>query len=153
MTLSSEVQARVSSQKLIELTNQDDRTATTIDTTILDAAIADAGAEFTDETNLNFDDSNARHIRVGIIGVLAYLESYVNMQTQAYKDLRQQFERAMAKIAVSLGAEKRLLPSSKNTTTPSTPRVGQKPEQDRTRWDSIVPNMPGGGGAENDFTI
>tara|TARA_R110000824_G_scaffold26620_2_gene91277 strand:+ start:275 stop:736 length:462 start_codon:yes stop_codon:yes gene_type:complete len=153
MTLSSEVQLRISSKKLIELTNQDNLSATTLNTTVLNAAIADSKAEITDETNLVFDDTKAQHIRVGVIGVQAYLQSYTNSQTTAYESLRREFERAMVKLGKNLGAEKRLSPSSNNTTTPSTPLVGMRPEQDRTRWEAIVPRMPGGADQYDDGTI
>ena len=153
MTLQAAVQARLSTQKLVQLTNQDNLSATAINTTVLDAAVADAQAEFTDETNLTFDITDNRHLRVGVLGVQAYLESYVNSQSQAYQELRREFERGLAKIAVSLGAERRLLPSSNNTTSPSVPRSGLKPEQDRTRWDDFVPRQPGGSDEFDDGII
>lgn len=74
--LTAAVQARVPADRLVQLTNKNDRTATTIDTTILATAADDAVAEFEIKAGRTFDDTDARHIRLVVPGVVAFLRSY-----------------------------------------------------------------------------
>jgi hypothetical protein len=62
MTLATVVTARVSAQRLVNLTNPDLPAPTTLDSTRLAAACADAAAEFEVYTGDVFDEADARHI-------------------------------------------------------------------------------------------
>lgn len=78
MTLASEVQARhggATSQRLIQLTN-DDSTATTINTTVLNAAAVDAQGLFEDISGITLDITQKNHLYVAINATIMFLEEY-----------------------------------------------------------------------------
>ena len=140
MTLSANVQGRISSQLLIELTNQSDVAATTLNTTVLDYAIADAQGEFLTFVGKAYDDSEATHVPVGVDGVMYYLNKYTGATTEHLDTLRTRFFRGMSALATTQGAERRLTPQSTSTNTPSTETSGRRPDHDRDRWADFVPD-------------
>ena len=142
MALSDEVTGRYPSSLLIELTNQGDTTASTINTTVLDYAAADAAGEFTVETGLTFDVSKAAHVACCTAGTLFYLYSYSGIETATAQKERQRFERFMAKIDSTSGAGKRIHPSTTSTLSPTKERVGAKPDMERSRFSQMTPRMP-----------
>ena len=150
MTLQTNVTTRISAALLIELTNQGDRTATTINTTVLDAAVADAQAEFLDEVGLAYDDTVAQHVRAGVMGVQYYLQSYLAIESEAFGRLRDRWQRTLGQLGRSLGANRRIMPQTSAVTLPSTPVNNALPTQDKTRWRDYVPNMPGGSQEQDD---
>jgi len=76
MALSDDVTSRISSQRLIELTNDGDPTATTIDTTILGLASTDVAAEFELLSSEVYDNSNPVHLAIAVDAVMAKLYQY-----------------------------------------------------------------------------
>lgn len=76
MSLVSNVTARYSSQRLVELTNADDQAATTVDSTVLGLAGTDVEADFAAH-GITYDDSDARHVAVGVEGVIARLTEWM----------------------------------------------------------------------------
>lgn len=76
MALADEVTARYSDQELIELTNPEDGTATTINTTLLGYAVTDVQAEFEIRQIGEYDASDAKHVTVAVEGVLARLKTF-----------------------------------------------------------------------------
>ena len=72
-TLGTAVQARVRTQLLIEMTQVDSVTATSVDTTKLELACTDISAEFSTYAMETFDATNARHLTLGVSGVVALL--------------------------------------------------------------------------------
>jgi len=139
VSLSSEVQARIPASTLRELTNQGSTGVVAINTTVLDAAAADAAAEFELEVGLTFDATDARHVAAGVQGVLYYLHLCAGPPKRELADaLRERWERAMAKLATTLGGEARLLPRSGSTLDPTQERSGARPDHDRARWRDYV---------------
>lgn len=74
--LSSAVEARYGAKYLYNMTNPDDSTATTVNSTIMDAASADVIGAFQMETGVAFAADNSTHMYIAIEGVAARLESY-----------------------------------------------------------------------------
>ncbi len=144
MTLATEVTARVAAPLLIELTNQGSTTATTIDTTLLGYAATDAEQEFLAETGLTYDTTNAMHVAACVVGVLYYLHSYTGIQSERQEAMRTRWQGWLAKVALALGGERRIMPKTSSVKKPSTPVTDALPDNDRTRWRNYVPNMPSG---------
>lgn len=74
MSLQTVVEARVSAQKLVNLTNPDLPAPTTLDSTRLAAACSDAAGEFEVYTGVEFDETDPRHIAPAIDLVVLLLE-------------------------------------------------------------------------------
>lgn len=137
-TLSAEVQTRISSKKLVHLTNQDDTTATSVNSTVLDAAATDAAAEFYETVGVALDTSDAAHVAAGVDGVLHYLHAYQGLETDNAQKIRQRWERWLERLARTQGAERRITPDSDSLYERSTVRSGTRPEEDRARWRDFV---------------
>jgi len=145
MTLRAAVELRVSEELLTSLTRQDQRgTGLAPDTDVLDAACADAIAEFAIETALTFDSSNSQHVWAGVKGALYYLHVYSATQKEVLSRLRTDWENALNKIARSLGAERRIMPRSSSVAQPSQRQSGFMPDDDRVRWNDMSPRPPRG---------
>lgn len=142
MSLNTNVTGRVSDQLLIELTNQGDISATSVKTSVLDFAVADAQGEFLTQVGKAYDDSDSSHVPVGVDGVMYYLTTYTGQVTAKLDTLRTRFFRGMGALATTQGAERRVLPQTTSTAEPSTERSGRRPDHDRERWGGFVPNAP-----------
>ena len=75
MSLSTEVQARVATQLLVELTNPNDNTASSIDTTLLGKAVDDVEGDFL-SYGITIDVTNKAHVVVAVDGALYRLMAY-----------------------------------------------------------------------------
>ncbi len=150
MALSDEVKTRVGASLLIQLTNQNTPGAGTIDDTVLDAAAADAEAEFSIETGVAYDNSIASHVMAGVKGTLFYLHEYTEASSTAQERRKTRWFQLLSKIAGTVGGERRILPDSNSPLEPSVQRDNTRPDFDRTRWDDVVPNMPPGSDQEDD---
>jgi hypothetical protein len=145
VTFATEVTTRVSDQLLVELTNQgDDNSSTTVDATVLAAAVADAEAVFLDEVGVVADDTNARHVQAMIVGVVHELHAYTFRKTPRANEIRQEWERSLIRLARTLGNDRRVMPQTSSPLTPSTESSTAQPDQDRTRWRGFVIDAPGG---------
>lgn len=105
-TLATAVQARIPETRLIQLTNINDDTATTVNTTILELAVDDTEADFKTYAMLDFDGTDARHIRLGIDGVLAFLEANRGQDADqqrlaAWRDRCAEFARTTSRKRIS----------------------------------------------------
>ena len=76
MALSDDVTNRMASQRLIEVTNDRDSTATTVDTTILGYAATDISADFELLSSENYDSTNAVHVAIAVPAVMGKLYEY-----------------------------------------------------------------------------
>ena len=145
MTLLSEVNRRLSEELRADLTNQDTRgTGLSPVTDKINAAIEDMKEEFLDETGIDFDENNQRHIRVGVFGTLYYLHIWTNKNTEAIERFERRWNKFLIQVARSQGAERRVLPRTTVTSQPSTPQAGRLPEEDPVRWNDYVLDPPKG---------
>lgn len=150
MTFATEVTTRISNQILVELTNQgDDNSSTTVDATLLAAAVSDAEAVFLDEVGVVADDTDARHIQAMVSGVVSQLHEYAFKKTPRGDKIRQQWERSLVRLARTIGNDRKVLPQTSSPLTPSVESSTAQPDQDRSRWDGVVIRMPGGSTEDN----
>ncbi len=150
MALSDEVKTRVGATLLIQLTNQNTPGSGSIDDTVLDAAAADAEAEFAIETGVAYDNSIASHVMAGVKGTLYFLHEFIEASPASQDRRKTRWFQLLSKIAGTVGGERRIIPSSDSPLEPSVQVDGSRPDFDRTRWDDIVPNMPPGSDQEDD---
>lgn len=76
MPLITDVQARISTQRLTELTNHEDPGAASPDLTLLQDVVDDVEADFQTYAGVTFDDTDSRHVSMGIMGVIYKLQVY-----------------------------------------------------------------------------
>lgn len=146
-TLTDAVIARYSTERLSQLTQKDNRSPTTVNTTVLGLAAADAVAEFQTRAGVTFDDTNAQHIRLCCGGTVAFLVSYKGQDPDAWK-LVKDFQRDCDALRMT-GANKRIQPITTRDLGPSPDIDGagrpRRPEFDRPRFDRLNVNPPHGG--------
>lgn len=135
MSLATEAQARLPSALLLQLTNQSDTTATSVDTTILGYAATDAAAEFEQEVGVAFDSTVASHVAAGIAGVLYYLYLYTGKSGAAVEGAETRWRQRLKSLATTLGSAAPVYP----VTTALTDQVL---DADRDAWDSYTLDNP-----------
>lgn len=143
--LSDAVQARYSVEKMVQLTNPDVPNATTVDTTRLLAACDDVIADFDLVANTTFDDTDSRHVKVAIEGVILTLQMrQLNVDPS---ELREQWDNMLERLGQSIGGRTKTEPTTDAVAVPSdeSSESGEtvRPLFDRTRFDKLVPNSPG----------
>lgn len=137
-TLATAVQARIPETRLIQLTNINDDSATTVNTTILELAVDDTEADFKTYAMLDFDGTDARHIRLGVDGVLAFLEANRGQDADqnrlaAWRDRCAEFAKTTSRARIS----PRVTPGLPPTTYPNS-----RPGFDPSRFDGPSPLPP-----------
>jgi len=145
VTFLADVQARYANELLVELTNQGVRTASTANTTKIAAAIADASAEFEEETGIVPDAANASHTAAISVGAVHYLHVYTTIQSERARRFAEDWTKWLKRLASSKGNERRLLPSTSSTANPSERTAGHRPDFDREQWDAYTLGAPRGG--------
>ena len=150
MTLEADVQARTSTQLLVELTNAGDLSATTVNAARLSLAVTDTQAEFAIETGIAYDDTNKDHTWAGCKGVIYHLFAYTAREAPA--GIREAWSSALLRIAQTSGAAKPLLPASSSVLEPSERPAGVRPDFDRERLSGYTLDGPRSGPAEYDRT-
>lgn len=143
--LATEVQARYSAEKMIQLTNPDLPNASSVDTTRLANAVADVIADFDIIANTTFSATDTRHIAVGCEGVILKLQMrQLNVDPS---DLRKQWNDMLEGLGQSVGGRDKTQPVSDAVAVPSSEQsdTGQtvRPLFDRTRFDRSYPKPPG----------
>lgn len=106
MSLSSNVQGRYQTRRLVALTNPEDRTGTTIDTTRLNYACADAEAEFQRRTATEYDDTEAAHVDVCVELVVLKLMERGGGSIEATERQRQRVEQQFDSLARVTGRDR-----------------------------------------------
>lgn len=139
MALIDEVQARYSMERLLELTNPDARTATTVNTTRLAYAVADAEAEFASTVGTAFDSSDAQHVALGCQGVLVYLMQYQGLVGDEYGKLRTDWKDQLQRLRKTSGANAWAAPQTTSNLNPTREDADQTPPFDP---DNLADWMP-----------
>ena len=142
MTLASNVTARYATQLLVNLTNPNDSTATTINTTKLGNATTDVEAEFATIVGVAYDDSVATHVAAAGIGVIGRLQEWTGHASAAETISR--YLARLNSLALVTGRD-RILPQSEGVLVPSEPdpAVTVRPPFDDDVWEGIIPGEPG----------
>lgn len=144
MSLTTQVTDRISGQLLIELTNHGSTTASSVNSTRLAAAVADAEGQFLVEVGVAYDDSDAAHVAVAVDGVLWYLHIRTGQTGRNVDAIQSRWNAGLIRLAATRGSERRLLPTSSSPLEASTETTGRRPDSDRDRWSDYVPAAPGG---------
>lgn len=134
MTLSADVQARIPASRLIQLTNLTSGPQISLTQSVLDAAIADAKADFAAYTKLAYDEANTQHTPVGVAGVLYYLSRRKGLDVKVLGD---EWYTLLERFGVS-----NVIPASNCPYTSSTEPSGMRPDMDRERFSDFVPLPP-----------
>lgn len=145
--LGDAVQARIATQRLVQLTNPNSPSATAVDTTYLELAVTDTVADFETYAQERYDPAEPRHVAAGVKGVLATMRTWKGMDDDDEKALGKWHDslEAMAKTR----SRARVIPASSRTATPSPePSEGdgsKRPVFDRTRFRDLDVDPPPGG--------
>lgn len=141
MSLQSEVTSRVPNQTLVDLTNQKDTNATTVNTTILGLACTDVTAEFAVYANQTLDLTDARHVPVAVAGVLTTLREWLPAKPEGTdKDRERWIERCRSLARVT--SRDRIAFTSSSELTPSEEVSGTetvRPYFDRSEMADFIP--------------
>lgn len=143
MSLSSEVQLRQRAQRLRELTNLTDDATVSINTAVLNAAVADTQATFRTRVGVAFDDTDPEHIAIGCDGVMFFLHRYKGTDTEA---VEARWETALANFRKSKRSGL-MAPATNSPYEPTLPPAGSLPPDDIRYYDDLIPDPPGGGPA------
>jgi len=146
MPLSTHVQDRYSTQYLTELTNPQNRNATTVNTTLLDFSSSDVDALFDVYAGVVYDDTDAQHIAIAVEGVIAFLmrrtgQSAAETRIAAWITAMKDLGKTEGRNRVTPDSTTRFQPSADDRLT-ATPR----PAFDDRRFDSFLPKSPNAGG-------
>jgi len=140
MSLQTNVVARIPDRRLRELTNADDRAATTANTTILALACTDAASLFAERCGATYDDTVAGDVRVSVPLVVAIL---IEWTTGVRDDLDKALE-AAGKYSLVRGRN-RSAGATTSLLTPSTEvQLGEeiRPWSDQDSFDGYSPRSP-----------
>jgi len=108
--LSLRVQTRIPPQRLVELTNAEDRNAGTLDETILNAASEDVEGDFLTYVGVAYDDTNKAHIRAAVEGVVLRLRQYLG--NKDLDDDVRSYSMRLADLAKGQGGRQRVRPNA-----------------------------------------
>lgn len=148
MTVSSDLQARYPSQTLIELTNPRTKGASSINTTLLDKAIEDAGGDFKTYVQSEYDSTNPAHVTVMCAGVICKLQQWGGA-TGGTARIRFDDWVERCRSLARVGARGHEGPVSNSTLTPSTPQPNGsgvvRPEFDDAFFRPMIPLREGEG--------
>ena len=142
MALSTHVTNRVSSQRLIALTNPDLPTATSNDTARLGYACTDVESDFETYLGRAYDDDTAGDVSIAVDGVVSKL---MLRMASGGESANQAHESYIERLK---DHRKRLLPKSSSMLTPTKEDRGTgntiRPNFDRSQFDDFVPQHPRG---------
>lgn len=141
MALWDEVASRYSAEHLVALTNPDNRTARTVDTSRADAAVADVEGDFEVFAQESYDGTVKAHVSVGVRGVVAYLQERGGSASGVAQESLQAFRESLERMAKGR-KRKRLLPKTDSPLEPTDEgeRSDLRPDFDRSKWEHLVPD-------------
>lgn len=148
MALADDVTARIEEQLLIELTNKDSRTATTINTTLLALAVTDTEAAFTLYAETAYDSTDDVHVMLGVQGVIAALEAYTrigHLGGESWDALKEELGRLML-----IGTRARVKPQTDSPLTRTTEQPGRSPKRPWFDWPNLRHITPTNRGSDLD---
>lgn len=154
MTLVTNTTARISNQRLVELTNPKDRAATGVDAAILALAATDTEAEWQVHAGVLYDDTDAVHVAACVHGVIYYLLTYKGLFTDEWTQAETRWQTMLTNAARTLGRNK-ISPTTNSVLVPSSEKIGNetvKPDFDRRNFGDYVPGPPGRGPNFGDLT-
>ena len=147
MTLQTEFTDRYPNQKVIELTNNDDVGATTVNTTTLDAAAADVQADFRLYSGVLFDLTDNRHVVTGVKGMEFYLTDRIGVFGGAIRDQIFDIWKSRLEDLGNVTSRERISPTtnSRLDVTGDSADGLDKPAFDTLRFGDYIPTAPRSG--------
>jgi len=142
MTLQANTTARISSQRIINLTNPDLPTATSADTTRLGLACDDVESDFSTYLGRSYDDDLPGDVSIGVDGVISKLmlrmASGGDTANKAHESYLERLK----------DHRKRVVPKTSSMLTPTAEDRGTgntiRPHFDRRKFDDFTPGHPQG---------
>lgn len=138
MALEDEVKARYSNQLLVQWTNPQLSSATTIDETRLSKASRDVEGWFKIIAGVAYDNDDARHVSVAVDGVEARLKNIAGLEVNSEWS---NWKEDLGKLALVTGRD-RIPPTTSSTLDPTDERSGDAPWGDRNVFRRMIPNSP-----------
>ena len=149
--LAAAAAARYPAQLLIELTNAQVTSGTTINETRMTLAADDAEADFQIYANVPYDGNDARHVTVGVQGVVMKLRAYMGQVDKA-EEIQAKWHGLLKDLARVTGRD-RVTPTTTSPVVDSSERNadGSSPLSrfDRRRFDPTRPGPPAGGTSDD----
>ncbi len=145
MALITEVTNRFSNDLLVKLTNVDDATLTTVNTTFLGRVCDDVElGEFETHMNEAFDLTNRKHIIFACLLVKLKCIEYGASADETAEKLRTRVEK-LGKAMREIGARDRISPQTSSPYTPSEPSGPDpiRPDFDDQFFERFTPEAPG----------
>lgn len=141
MALADDVQARIPTRRLRELTNRDSNNATTVNTTVLGYAVTAVEGAFKTYAGEEYDGSLEQHVGVAADAVVERLKTWAT-GTKAGWDAAVQAIKDMAQTR----ARDRVIVETTSQLTPSTEvesgQVVRPKLADPETWDGYLPTTP-----------
>lgn len=135
------VQARIPTLRLVSLTNPNDTTATTVNTTVLELAVDDVTAEFVTLANETYDASNARHLALAVRGVPILLSEWLG-QGQGPGEQNMESWRGIVREYARTANRARVSPQTNITYAPTILENQGRPVFDPSRFDRQTLSSP-----------
>ena len=143
MALDDEVKARWSSQILINASNPQASTSTTIDQTRLTIAENDVQAMFEVLAGVVYNNAVNTHVLYATEGVLVRL---LVLTGQAPNDQWDAWKKSMKEELALVTGRDRIVPYTNSTLSPTAERANSRPAADRSVFErQFIPRSPGGG--------
>lgn len=144
MSLSTEVQARYPTQRLVNLTNAGAGDTGSVNTTRLDAACTDVAALFKIHAGIAFDATDARHVAVACEGVIGQLEVRLG-SSGSRKRIKEWIDEELKPLSLVTGRNK-VTPTTDSQLTPTSDldpgQTLRRPDFDRRRFEKFTPDGP-----------
>lgn len=96
--LLADAQAKIPSKRLIQLTNPESPSATSVNTTILQKACEDSALYFQIKSAKNYDDTNVLHRQVALLGVEAFLKQYDKGSSSEVRNIFERYDSMLETI-------------------------------------------------------
>jgi len=139
MSLDANVQSRWSAQILINASNPQNSTSTTIDTTRLTNAETDVQAAFKVMAGVAYDDTDDRHVLYAVEGVLVRLLVLTGQaQLETWTDWKKALKFELGKVT----GRDRIAMSTRSKMRPTEEAPGAKPMADMSAFGKLKPNTP-----------
>lgn len=144
MALVDEVQNRYGTQYLVNLTNPQLPSATSIDSTRLSNASTDVQADFKIIAGVTYDNSVDTHVSVAVDGVIAKLRMRNGQGGSESVEAHNQYIERLRQLAKITGRNRVEPKSSSSMTETTETQQGEttRPKFDRRRFDDITLNKP-----------
>ena len=136
MTLESEFIARLSVQRVNELTNPQLAAGGTYDAVRLARAATDVRAAFKFGTGIDFDDNLATHIEIGIMGLVCRLKKIAGEPAAFSSPECVEWDSMIALLRTG-----HMLPQTSSVLQPSQEQAGALPDSDRRNFGDVVPRQ------------